>query len=90
MGEPPWLKQAGGKWYHTDDYNSPNLSKASLGTFFSEVLKSGAYIGEVWPLNVNFSRSTVLVTVFMTEEMKAQIEANTKFKFRDPPKITLN
>ena len=26
----------------------------------------------------------------MTEEMKNQIELNTKFKFRDPPKININ
>ncbi len=68
---------------------STELSKASLGLFFFEVLNSGAQIGEIWPFNPSFDRSLVTVSIFMTEEQKAQIEDRTKFRFRRPPKISL-
>lgn len=88
--EPVHLKQAGAKWWHTDDYHSPNLSKASLGEFFYHVLKAGGYIGEVWPFNHKFDRSGVYISVFITDKMKAEIESKTRFKFRPPPKIELS
>lgn len=90
MTEPVHLKAKGGRWYHSDDYASPNITKASLGLFFHEVLKSGAYVGEIWPFNHRYDRTGVYVSVFMTPEMKEGIEAKTRFRFRDPPKISLN
>lgn len=90
MTEPHWLKQKGARWFHSDDYASPNMTKAQLGTFFHHVLKTGAYIGEIWAFNHNYNFSAVYVSVFMTEEMKNQIESETKFRFRVPPKLSLN
>lgn len=90
MSEPPLLKAKGGRWYHSDDYASPNLTKASLGLFFHEVLKAGAYVGEIWVFNPSYDRSGVYVSVFMTPAMKEGIEERTRFRFRDPPKISLN
>lgn len=90
MDEPFLLQKQGARWFHTDDYHSPNLSKASMGLFFHEVLKTGAHIGSIYVMRPDYNRSTVLASVFMTEEMKDQIEANTKFRFRDPPKVHLN
>lgn len=84
------LKNKGAVWYHTDDYHSPNLSKASLGEFFCTILTEGAQIGDVWCFNKTFPRSSVYVSVFMTEEMKNNIEQKTKFKFKLPSKIHLN
>ncbi len=66
--EPIHLKQAGARWFHSHDHHSPNLSKTSLGEFFTVVLSAGAYIGEIWPFNHRFYRSAVYVSVFMTEE----------------------
>lgn len=88
--EPIHLKAAGAKWWHSDDYASPNLSKASLGMFFYHVLKVGGHIGEVWPFNHKYERSSVFISVFMTDEMKGQVEAQTKFRFRPPPTIKVN
>lgn len=88
--EPLHLKQAGGRWFHSDDHASPNMTKAQLGLFFHEVLKEGGHIGSVWPFNHRYNFSAVYVTVFMTEDMKAAIESRTRFRFRNPPKITLN
>lgn len=84
------LKRMGATWWHSDDYHSPTLTKASLGSFFYEVLKEGAYIGEIWPFSPQYDRSSVYISVLMTEEMKNNIEARTKFKFRVPPKVHLN
>jgi len=78
------------KWYHTDDYASPNLTKSSLGVFFYEVLKVGGKIGEIWPFNIRHDRSLVLVSVQLTEEMKIDLETRTRFRFRDPPKIVVS
>jgi len=83
------LKHKGAKWWHTEDYHSPNLSKASLGVFFYEALKCGAQIGEIWPFNPNYDRSAVYVTILMTDEMKEHLESVTKFKFRPPPQVHL-
>ncbi len=88
--EPNWLKQKGAKWWHTDDYNSPNLSKKSMGDFFHTVLSEGASIGDIWVFNTSYKRSVVYVSVFMTEEMKSNIEQKIKVKFREPPKVHLN
>lgn len=90
MTVPPRLEAAGARWYHTEDYHSPNLSKASLGRFFAAVLSEGAHIGKVWAMSPQYKRSTVLVSVYMTEDMKENIERDTEFKFCDPPKINLN
>lgn len=84
------LKIRGAQWWHTHDHHSPNLTKASLGTFFNAVLSEGAQIGEVWTMNPNYPRSIVLVTVFATREMIDNIESKTKFRFREPPKVSLN
>lgn len=78
------------KWYHTDDHHSPNLSKASLGNFFHHVLINGGKIGDVWVFDRRYNKSSVFVSVEMTEEQKRDIETDTKFRFRDPPKIDLN
>lgn len=88
--EYPWIQQKGGKWWHTADDASPNLTKASLGVFFNKVLSVGAQIGEVWCFNREFPRSIVLVTIFATDEMIKEIEETTKFRFRPPPKIKVN
>lgn len=82
-GTIPVHLRANGKWFHSDD----QLSKASLGEFFHNVLKVGAYVGEIWVFNRQYNRSGVYVSVFMTPEMKDEIEKTTKFRFRDPPKI---
>lgn len=84
------LKSQGATWWHTEDFNSPNLSKASLGEFFHEVLKIGAEIGSVWVFDRSFNRSSVYVTVFMTEDMKNELETKFRYRFTPPPKITLN
>lgn len=84
------LKKQGATWWHTEDFNSPNLSKASLGEFFHEVLKIGAEIGSVWVFDRSFNRSSVYVTVFMTEDMKTELETKFRYRFTPPPKITLN
>ena len=90
MQPPIGLTAKGATWWHTEDHHSPNLSKASMGTFFNAVLSTGAHIGEVWVFNHNYNNSAVYVSVYMTEEMKNTIEANTKFRFRPPPTINLN
>lgn len=82
------LERRGAVWWQTDDYASPNLSKASMGEFFYTVLKEGGYIGEIWPFNENYNRCSVFISVLMTEEMKNNIESKTRFKFRLPPKIS--
>ena len=91
MIESPRLKAAGARWFHTSDYFSPNLSKASLGRFVYEVLKVGAEIGQIWPFNPSFDRSAVYFTVFMTESQKNELEVRFagKIKFVDPPKVHL-
>jgi len=90
MNEPIGLTAKGATWWHTEDHHSPNLSKSSMGTFFNAVLSTGAHIGQVWVFNANFNNSAVYVSVYMTEEMKNTIEANTKFRFLPPPQINLN
>lgn len=84
------LKNAGATWWHSADHHSPNLSKSSMGTFFNAVLSEGAHVGEIWVFNHNYNKSAVYVSVYMTEEMKNTIEANTKFRFNPPPVINLN
>jgi hypothetical protein len=84
------LKAKGAKWWHSDDYASPNMSKASLGEFFHVALSAGAQIGDVWPFNPSYDRSAVFVTLYMTDEMKAEIEAKTRYRFRPPTKVHLN
>lgn len=90
MVEPIRLKIKGAKWYHTDDYASPNLSKASLGEFFFIVLSSGAYIGEIWPFNYQYSRSLVKVSIYCTDEQKIEIETKTRYRLKSPPTIKVN
>lgn len=87
MVESPTLKHAGATWWHTDDYASPNLSKASLGEFFLVALSTGAQIGEVWPFNYRYARSLVQVSLFATEAQKAEIEAKTRYRLRKPPVV---
>jgi hypothetical protein len=84
------LEKQGATWWHTEDYHSPNLSKASLGEFFFEVLKVGAEIGTVWVFNRHYNRSSVHITVFMTEAMKNELETKFRYRFIPPPTITLN
>lgn len=80
------LKKQGARWFHSDDHNSPSLSKAALGEFLYSTIKSGAQIGTVWLMKPKWeTKGTVYFTVFMTEEMKQIIESETRFKFRDPP-----
>lgn len=88
--ERPRLKNKGASWWHSADDASPNLSKASMGEFFNVVLSSGAQIGEIWPFNINFPRSLVLVTIYATQEMINEIESKTKFRFVPPPRIGVN
>jgi hypothetical protein len=79
------------KWYHTDDHATPTLTKASLGEFMFEVLSVGGKIGEVWPFNPRYPRSSVYFTVQLTEQMKETLETKFKrVKFKNPPKINLN
>lgn len=84
------LEHKGATWWHTKDYHSPNLSKASLGEFFFEVLKIGAEIGSVWVFNHHHNRSAVYITVLMTKEMKDELETKFKYRFTPPPTISLN
>ena len=90
MMESVRLQQAGARWFHTADWEGPNLSKASLGNFFFAVLSQGAQVGDIWVMNPKFHKSAIMVSVFMTEEMKAAIEASIKVKFKYPPKMQLN
>ena len=87
--EPILLKKKGAIWYHTEDYHSPNLSKSSMGEFFYYVLSEGAHIGDIWVFSPEYKRSAVFVSVFMTEQMKNNIETKTKFKFKLPPKVSV-
>ena len=84
------LEKQGATWWHTEDFKSPNLSKASLGEFFYEVLKIGGEIGSVWAFNRHYNRSSVYITVLMTEDMKNELETKFRYRFKPPPKITLN
>lgn len=88
--EPFHLKRKGAKWWHSDDYASPSLRPSSLGEFFFHVLSAGAHIGTVWPFNAKFRGSVVIVTVYMTDAQREHIESATRYRFRPPPKITLN
>lgn len=90
MDESPTLKRAGATWWHTDDYASPSLTKASLGEFFHAVLSAGAQIGEVWPFNHRHARSLVLVSLFATDAQKAEIEGKTRYRLRRPPVAHVN
>ncbi len=89
MTENVLLKKAGATWWHTDDYASPSLSKASLGEFFYVALSAGVQIGEIWPFNHKYARSSVLVSVYATNAQKDEIERKTKYRFRKPPKISV-
>lgn len=82
------LERQGATWWHTEDYHSPNLSKASLGEFFFEVLKIGAEIGTVWVFNRHYNRSGVYITIFMTEDMKKELESKFRYRFVPPPVIS--
>lgn len=82
------LEKQGATWWHTQDYHSPNLSKASLGEFFFEVIKVGAEIGSVWAFNRHYNRSAVYITVFMTEDMKKELESKFRYRFVPPPVIS--
>ena len=90
MREDPKLKQAGATWWHTADGHSTSLSKANLGNFFYEVLSHPTQVGNIWVFDRRYPRSAVYVSVFMTEETKNEIEANTKYKFRPPQKVNLS
>lgn len=89
MVESIILKNKGAKWYVTDDYASPNLSKSSLGEFFFTVLSTGAQIGEIWPFNYKYARSLVVVSIYCTEEQKIEIETKTRYRLKPPTKISL-
>ena len=82
------LERQGATWWHTEDYHSPNLSKASLGEFFFEVLKIAAEIGTVWVFNRHYNRSSVYITIFMTEDMKKELESKFRYRFVPPPVIS--
>ena len=84
------LKQAGAVWWYTVDWEGPNMSKASLGSFMYECISEGAQLGDFFCMNNKFPRSAIQVSLFMTEEMKNNIEARTKFRFKRPPKLQLN
>lgn len=86
----PLLEAKGAVWWHTDDYASPNLSKSSMGEFFNLVLSKPVQIGSVWVFNPEDKRSPVYISVFMEETTKDEIESQSKYKFRLPPKIRLN
>lgn len=88
--EPIHLKRAGAEWWHSDDYASPNMTKASLGEFFNAVLSEGAHVGEIWPFNHEYSRSAVYVSIYATEAQRQAIEARTRYRFRHSPKIKMN
>ncbi len=88
--EPIQLKEIGAEWWHSEDHQSPTLTKASLGNFLYHVLKVGGYIGSIWPFAPQYNRSPVYFTVFMTVEMKEKIEAETKFRFKPPPTVSFN
>jgi hypothetical protein len=79
-----------GKWWRTDDYHAPNLSKASLGNFMYLLCKEGAYIGNVWVFNKRFNRSPVYFMVYMTDEMKDRIESQSKVRFAPPQSVKVN
>jgi hypothetical protein len=84
------LKNKGAIWYHTKSWYGPSLSKSSLGKFFFEVLSSGAQVGQIWVLNHQYRNSAIMVSVFMTENMKNDIESRTDYRFEIPGQICLN
>ena len=85
------LRQKGARWFHSDDHHSPSQSKAALGEFFYAVLRAGAQIGTVYLFKSKWDpKGLVLTSVYMTEEMKQQIEGKTRFRFRDPPSATID
>jgi len=90
MIEKVELKNAGAKWWHTKDGHSTNLSKANLGRFFYAMLTRDVQIGSIWVFNRRYPQSSVYVSVFMTEETKNEIEAQTEYRFRPPQKVNLN
>ncbi len=91
MIEDVRLKHKGARWFHTRDHGGGlSLSKASLGEFLYEALKRGCQIGNFFALNAGYHRSFVQASIFMTEEMKDAFEKETRFKFQDPPRISLN
>ena len=91
MKENVRLKAKGAKWFVTADYTSLQLYKTNLGKFFFHAFKIGVQIGEIWVFNKNFDGSPVYVSVFMTEEMRIELEnlLENKVKFVDPPRIVL-
>lgn len=90
MIEDVGLKAKGARWFHTRDYGGGlNLSKTALGEFVFEMLTRGAQIGTFFAL-AQTPRAWVGASVFMTEEMKDLIETETRFKFRNPPRVHLN
>lgn len=89
MIESVKLQQAGATWWHCEE-PAPTLTKAALGLFFYEVLKIGAQIGTVWPFDIQYNVSPVYVSVFMTEQMKNNLEKKFKYRFRVPPEVHLN
>lgn len=84
------LKKAGATWWHTKDGYSPSLSKSNLGTFFHAILTKDVQVGSIWVFNHKYPCSGVYVSIFMTEETKNEIEADTKYRFRPPQKVNLN
>lgn len=85
------LEKQGATWWHTKDFYSPNLGKSSLGEFFHVVLSTGAEIGDIWVFDHRHIRSSVHVSVYMTDDMRKEIERQLpKIKFIPPPEISLN
>ncbi len=80
------------KWYVTEDHHSPTLTKNSLGNFMFYVLDCGGKIGDVWPFNYKYSRSSVYFSVKLTEEQKEYLETIFlgKIKFKEPTKVHLS
>lgn len=48
MRESIILINKGAKWWHTQDWEGPNLSIASCGRFFHAVLAAGAQVGDTF------------------------------------------
>lgn len=66
------------------------LTKASIGEFCYAVLKSGGEVASIWPFSPQYNRSAVFYRVYLSIAQKAQIEAETPFRFDPPPVVHLN
>ena len=79
---------AGRVWMHCEEGLS--MTKASMSRFVMFCLRNRIEIGSIYPLNPNYERCQVSVSIRLKPEQFAAFEAETGGKLREPPRISLN